>query len=140
MPNATLRDTTRQLSEVNLPTINQDLADQIEDYIVTHYDSRRPPIKAARLLALICQLDWINEPYPHRTAVSRAVGCSVFTLDDAINVALMRNMITIEHQLAPSTAPRNRVETIVRRMFYRPGPALQQLAKPFRRIGETVAA
>ncbi len=117
-----------------LPIILGELADDIEEYIVTRYDSRRPPILTSRILALICQLSWTNTPWPRRLDVGEHVGCSPFTIDDTINVALVRNMISVEHMIAPSPTPNQRVERIVRKMFYRPGPALQRLSSPYRPI------
>lgn len=109
-----------------LPPIRRNIADAMETYLLDHYDIKRPPIAAAQLLALIIELDRINQPFPPRAVAAKAIGCTVFGIDAALSVALSRGLISIDMAVSQGNVMRR--DSAIRHKYYRPSPALVAVA------------
>lgn len=100
------------------------VADRIEDFIATHYEPRRPPVVAARLLAYLVALNGSGArktPFPSRSEVAEALYCSKDGLDAAISVALLRHLITIEVKTVQSFGiVSGKREGVIRHRYYVP--------------------
>lgn len=110
-----------------LPTPNPLVVEAICDMLMTQQPNvKRPPEKAAALLALIVELYKTNTPFPSRMAVALKLDCSVFTVDAALSTRLEEGYLT---QIVETTTGkvRNR-HSIVRHRFYKPSAELVDIA------------
>lgn len=81
---------------IKVPSIDMALADRIEEFLKLRFEMKRPPVEAAKLLALVVELYRLKSPFPTRAAVSAELGCSVYTIDAAISTYLEREMISMD--------------------------------------------
>jgi hypothetical protein len=80
------------------------LVDAVEQFLMAAYASRKPPIIAASVLALIVELDQRGVAFPPRADVAAALQCSVFGIDGAIALALRRELISLKMHVQPGKA------------------------------------
>lgn len=106
-----------------------DFAVAIEGWLVQRYGMRRPPVVAARLLAMICDLHAIQAPFPQRAYACTVIGSSIYGVDVALNTALTRGDVTLESRLAPGHITAR--ESVLRHRHYTPSAELQALAKAY---------
>jgi hypothetical protein len=108
-----------------VPSLDLALADTIEKFLMARYDMRRPPIAAARLLAVIVLLDEQKQPFPSRRRVAEEIRCSVYGIDAALQVAMARGLISQHVEIAQGNVQRR--ESILRNRYYVPSDELRAL-------------
>ncbi len=91
-----------------------------------HVDIKRPPEKAAALLALTVELYKANRPFPTRQAAAIALGCSKFTIDAALSTRLDEGYLT---QIVTETGNIQARHGIIRKRFYIPSQDLISVAE-----------
>lgn len=106
-----------------LPKVHLKDAVAIEEFLLTSYKMKRPPEVAAKLLALIIELWQREQPFPQREHVAHSLGCTKWGVDNALSVALARELITTEVGTEISTRMTHR-DGVIRHRYYIPCDAL----------------
>lgn len=122
MPRKRGYGSSTQENGVYCPDYDPDLALQIEAFLATHYEPRRPPLVAARLLALLVELAKDPPmPFPPRQLVATRLACSKDGLDAAISVALERRLIKMSVETVKSFGIKSgRRVGVIRHRYYTP--------------------
>lgn len=110
-------------AKATLPYWNATLADQLEAFLLTRYETRKPPVVAARLLAFILELNRRGLAFPTRDAAAEHLCCSKFSVDAALSVALERGLLTIHMETTSSDDITARVG-VIRHRYYLPTEVL----------------
>jgi hypothetical protein len=122
----------RKPDRTPLPPINQRLADAIQQYLMTHYDMKRPPEVAAQVLALVIECHNRQQPFPKRLRVAEKLGLTgPFGIDSALNTALARDLINEEWYI--DTGEVHNRKSVVRHRHYVPSAELLHLASRVQR-------
>lgn len=102
------------------------VVDAIADMLKVQQEMRRPPEKAAALLALIVELNRSGQPFPKRHEVAKALDCSVYTIDAALSTRIDEGYL---QQIVETTSGEvSARHSIVRKRFYIPSPELVAVA------------
>lgn len=115
----------------NLPKLDKFAVDAVQDYLMTTYNSNRPPEVAAALLALIVELYDREEPFPERHWIADHLNCSKFGIDSAVSTALARGEIEIITSVSEGSVSGR--DSVVKHRYYVPCEELVSVAKRARR-------
>ena len=96
-------------SQLNVP---QYRVDAVNAFLMNKYELKRPAQVTGQLLALVIELDKEKRLFPRRKELAAAFesgeggkrGCSVYSLDAALRVALARGLLTEETVVVESTS------------------------------------
>jgi hypothetical protein len=102
------------------------VVDAITDMLMTQQNIRRPPEKAAALLALLVELNRKGQPFPKRHEVAEALDCSVYTIDAVLSTRI--NEGYLQQVVETTTGNVSARNSIVRQRFYVPSQELVAVA------------
>lgn len=118
-----------------LPPVPQKLIDDVQEWLMTTYEMKRPPTVAAAVLAFVMILHARGEPFPMREDVAYHLGCTAWGIDAALSLALAREVLTIRIETEESTAIEQRRGVIRYRHYIPSDEMLHRFAKrPQRRV------
>jgi hypothetical protein len=103
------------------------LVEQVEEFLMTHWPSRKRPTVAASVLALTIELAERDEPFPQRTPLAEALNCSVFGIDAAISVALSRDLLSLQMRVSPGNVEQR--EGVVKHRYLIPTRKLRSAVR-----------
>lgn len=107
-----------------VPEIRQEVIDAITDMLREVQGVKRPPRRAAHLLAIICKLHEMNKPFPRRKVVAEAIGTTEATVQSALSSKLGDRTIFLEVEVLEGSV-KNRASAI-RYQHYVPNTKLLQ--------------
>jgi hypothetical protein len=107
----------------NLPRISRAAVDAIMGVLKSQQGMRRPPEKAAKLLALIVALHKQGRPFPPRDEVAAAIGAAVSTVDAALSTRLNEGYIKLDVETPRGNVRRR--NSVIRERYYIPSNQLQ---------------
>lgn len=114
-----------------LPPVSPIVIDAITEMLMTEQGMKRPPEKAAALLALTVELYRQNRPFPARRVVADALGCSIFTVDAALSTRIDEGYLT--QVVETTTGNVSARHSTVRHRYYVPSQDLVAVADRARR-------
>ncbi len=101
------------------------MSNKIERWMQLHWPTKRPRRITAVTLALVVDLWRKSQPFPTREEVAATLGCSKWGIDDALSVALSRELVTIQFDTEDSTKI---FEHVIRNRYYIPCAELVEAA------------
>ena len=107
-----------------LPSVSRAAVRAILDLLVSQQGMKRPPEKAAELLALIVELHAQRLPFPPRVEAAAALGASVSTVDAALSTRLDEGYIMMEVETPHGHVKRR--SSVIRKRYYIPSKELQE--------------
>jgi hypothetical protein len=105
-----------------IPEVSPFVVDAITEMLKSDQGMLRPPEKAAHLLAVVCELHKLRQPFPPREDVARAIGASISTIDAAISTRLSEGYITLAVDTEPGNVQRR--NSVLRRRYIIPSKRL----------------
>ncbi len=106
----------------SLPQISPIVVQAITDMLIAQRGMKRPPEKAAKLLALIVELHRRRRPFPPRDEVAAAIGASIATVDAALSTRLDEGYITLDVETPHGNVRRR--NSVIRARYYIPSRQL----------------
>jgi hypothetical protein len=115
-----------------LPPIDEFVVDALCHMLQTDRNMPKPPVQAARLLALCVELHKLRLPFPHRRVAAQALGGgkSVWTLDAAISTRVDQGYLTEVHETTTGNVA-NR-DSVIRQRFFIPHSRVIEIAEQAR--------
>jgi len=109
----------------DIPKVSPIVVDAISDMLLSDQGMRRPPDKAAHMLAVICALHKKDQPFPRREEMAEAINASISTVDAALSTRLSEGYLSIEMDTEQGNVARR--NGVVRHKYYIPSPQLLEV-------------
>src|SRR5262245_47143868 len=103
-----------------LSLLRQKTVNALVGMLIAEHKMKRPPEKAAKLLAYLVILHKQGRPFPPRIEVAELLGISIPTIDTALSAQLQYGTIKLEVRAIEGNA-RDRTSSI-RERYYIPSP------------------